>query len=44
MLAAGILEEEARTYLKFTPPDSVVVACVNSPNSVTLFGDAEYVD
>ncbi|KAF9873135.1 hypothetical protein CkaCkLH20_09298 [Colletotrichum karsti] len=38
MLAAGLSEEEATAYLKHVPPGSVVVACVNSPSSVTLSG------
>lgn len=40
MLAAGITEEEANEYLTSVALESVVVACVNSPNSVTLSGDA----
>ncbi|EGX95949.1 Beta-ketoacyl synthase [Cordyceps militaris CM01] len=43
MLAAGISEAEAETYLKDVPAGSVVVACVNSPKSVTLSGDADVV-
>lgn len=44
MLAAGISEGEAREYLEAVPRESVVVACVNSPRSVTLSGDAEHID
>lgn len=38
MLAAGISAEAAKQYLA-DMADSVVVACVNSPESVTLSGD-----
>ncbi|KAI1171815.1 lovastatin nonaketide synthase [Nemania sp. FL0916] len=44
MMAAGISEDEAREYLQKVPPESVVAACINSPGSVTLSGDANYVD
>ncbi|KAI1827688.1 lovastatin nonaketide synthase [Xylaria intraflava] len=44
MMAAGISEDEAREYLKTVPPDSVVAACINSPGSVTLSGDANYIE
>ncbi|KAI0406744.1 ketoacyl-synt-domain-containing protein [Xylaria palmicola] len=43
MLAAGISEDEAQDYLKQVPSGSVVTACINSPKSVTLSGDADYV-
>jgi acyl transferase domain-containing protein/NADPH:quinone reductase-like Zn-dependent oxidoreductase len=43
MLAAGISEEEANEYLSAVAPESVVVACVNSPKSVTLSGDADVI-
>ncbi|RAK81976.1 polyketide synthase [Aspergillus fijiensis CBS 313.89] len=41
MLAAGISADQGREYLRKLPPDSVVVACVNSPSSVTLSGNIE---
>lgn len=41
MLAAGLSEDEAATYLYQVPPGSAVVACVNSPSSVTLSGDQD---
>ncbi|KAF5520959.1 Reducing polyketide synthase FUB1 [Colletotrichum aenigma] len=41
MLAAGLSEDEAATYLDQVPPGSAVVACVNSPSSVTLSGDQD---
>lgn len=44
MLAAGLSQDEARQYLAKVPPESAVVACVNSPSSVTLSGDVEAVD
>ncbi|KAL0933411.1 pksn polyketide synthase for alternapyrone biosynthesis [Colletotrichum truncatum] len=43
MLAAGISEEESAAYLKRVPSGSVVVACVNSPSSVTLSGDIDHI-
>ncbi|KAK0375860.1 PKSN polyketide synthase for alternapyrone biosynthesis protein [Colletotrichum limetticola] len=39
MAAAGVSEEEAERYIEQVPSGSVVVACVNSPSSVTLSGD-----
>jgi acyl transferase domain-containing protein len=39
MLAAGLSEDEALRYLKQDQPGLAVVACVNSPSSVTLAGD-----
>lgn len=44
MMAAGISEDEAREYLGKVPPESVVAACINSPGSVTLSGDADYIE
>ena len=44
MLAAGLDAENAETYLKDTPGGTVVVACHNSPNSVTLSGDMPAID
>ncbi|GKT49640.1 highly reducing polyketide synthase curS1 [Colletotrichum spaethianum] len=39
MLAAGLSEKDAEIYLAQIPHRSAVVACVNSPSSVTLSGD-----
>ncbi|KAK4210832.1 putative polyketide synthase [Rhypophila decipiens] len=39
MLAAGLSREEAAPYLRSLTSGTVVVACVNSPSSVTLSGD-----
>lgn len=39
MLAATISEQEAQTYIEKVSSGELVVACVNSPNSVTLSGD-----
>nr|ALQ32778.1 putative polyketide synthase [Fusarium babinda] len=39
MLAAGLSREEATPYLQHLTSGKVVVACVNSPSSVTLSGD-----
>ncbi|PWY89876.1 polyketide synthase [Aspergillus heteromorphus CBS 117.55] len=44
MLAAGLSASEAQGYLDPLPAQSVVVACVNSPSSVTLSGDADQID
>ncbi|KAF9893168.1 hypothetical protein FE257_012581 [Aspergillus nanangensis] len=44
MLAAGISVEEVKPYLDALPPQSVVVACVNSPSSTTLSGDMEQIE
>ncbi|OJJ02001.1 hypothetical protein ASPVEDRAFT_887593 [Aspergillus versicolor CBS 583.65] len=44
MMAAGISEDEAQTYLDEVPAGSAVIACVNSPSSVTLSGDAQAID
>lgn len=39
MMAAGLSEAEAQMYLSRVPEGSAVVACINSPSSVTLSGD-----
>ncbi|VBB80680.1 Putative polyketide synthase [Podospora comata] len=39
MLAAGLSREEANEYLTKVPAQSAVIACINSPSSVTLSGD-----
>ncbi|OJD32083.1 polyketide synthase [Diplodia corticola] len=44
MLAAGLSRDEAREYLAKVPADSAVVACVNSPSSVTLSGDVDAIN
>ncbi|KAI1427682.1 polyketide synthase [Xylaria sp. FL1777] len=44
MAAAGLGQEEAVKYLSDTPEGRVVVACVNSPGSVTLAGDMKALD
>ncbi|KXH41518.1 PKSN polyketide synthase for alternapyrone biosynthesis protein [Colletotrichum salicis] len=43
MAAAGLSKEEASKYIKQVPSGSVVIACVNSPSSVTLSGDQDAV-
>ncbi|KAK2036708.1 PKSN polyketide synthase for alternapyrone biosynthesis protein [Colletotrichum somersetense] len=43
MAAAGLSEEEAAKYLERVAPGSVVIACVNSPSSITFSGDADAV-
>ncbi|KAL2140167.1 hypothetical protein VTI28DRAFT_4183 [Corynascus sepedonium] len=44
MLAAGLSREEANEYLAKVPHESAVIACINSPSSVTLSGDVDAVD
>jgi acyl transferase domain-containing protein/NADPH:quinone reductase-like Zn-dependent oxidoreductase/NAD(P)-dependent dehydrogenase (short-subunit alcohol dehydrogenase family) len=44
MLAVGLSEEEAREHLSEVTTGSAVVACVNSPSSVTLSGDVDSID
>ncbi|KAI9368681.1 hypothetical protein BJX61DRAFT_546289 [Aspergillus egyptiacus] len=39
MMAVGLSETQSRAYLSHVPEGSAVVACVNSPSSVTLSGD-----
>ena len=40
MLAVGLGVEDVRSYLDAVAPDRVNIACINSPNSTTLSGDA----
>jgi acyl transferase domain-containing protein/NADPH:quinone reductase-like Zn-dependent oxidoreductase/SAM-dependent methyltransferase len=46
MLAAGLSEEAASLYIADVPVEhgKAVIACVNSPSSVTISGDAEAVN
>ena len=44
MMAAGLSHNEAQMYLEQTPYGSAVVACVNSPSSVTLSGNVEAIN
>ncbi|KAL4811864.1 hypothetical protein BDW67DRAFT_189235 [Aspergillus spinulosporus] len=39
MMAVGLSESQATSYLNRVPEGSVVVACINSPSSVTLSGE-----
>jgi acyl transferase domain-containing protein/NADPH:quinone reductase-like Zn-dependent oxidoreductase/NAD(P)-dependent dehydrogenase (short-subunit alcohol dehydrogenase family) len=41
MLAVGLSEEESQRYLNEVAAGSAVVACINSPSSVTLSGDVD---
>ncbi|KAG4219513.1 hypothetical protein PC116_g32008, partial [Phytophthora cactorum] len=41
MLAVGLSSSEAQKYVDLVGNDKVVVACVNSPASVTLSGDED---
>ncbi|KAF3765254.1 hypothetical protein M406DRAFT_42237 [Cryphonectria parasitica EP155] len=43
MIAVGLSAAEARKYVKAVAPGSVVIACENSPASVTLSGDEEQI-
>ncbi|OTB00237.1 hypothetical protein M426DRAFT_15697 [Hypoxylon sp. CI-4A] len=44
MLAAGVGVDEAEKYIKKTTCGRVVIACINSPESVTLAGDLPAID
>lgn len=44
MLATGMSPETAEKYIANTEGGHVVVACINSPDSVTLSGDMEALD
>ncbi|KAK2739800.1 Type I Iterative PKS [Onygenales sp. PD_40] len=44
MLAAGLTQSEAQDYLSRVPHESAVVACINSPSSVTLSGDIDAIN
>ncbi|KAH7131815.1 hypothetical protein B0J11DRAFT_599822 [Dendryphion nanum] len=44
MLAAGLTEYETSQYLSLVPDEAAVLACVNSPSSVTLSGDVDAID
>ncbi|UKZ46034.1 Type I Iterative PKS [Trichoderma virens] len=44
MLAAGLSETDAQKYLSTYSEQTVNVACINSPTSVTLSGDAAAID
>jgi len=44
MMAAGISRKEANEYLSKLPFEAAVVACVNSPNSVTISGNVDAID
>ncbi|KAI0469374.1 polyketide synthase [Xylaria cf. heliscus] len=44
MLAVGLSEHEVQPYLDDLSRGKAVVACVNSPGSVTVSGDADAVD
>ncbi|KAI5460632.1 putative polyketide synthase [Mariannaea sp. PMI_226] len=40
MMAVGLGEEDARRYIEEIKTGSITVACINSPSSTTLSGDA----
>jgi acyl transferase domain-containing protein len=44
MMAVGLSAEAARHYIRDVKAGTVVVACVNSPSSVTISGDASGID
>ncbi len=44
MLAVGLSKEGVLPYLAKVPENSVVVACSNAPNNVTLSGDQSSID
>lgn len=43
-MAVGLSPADAQKYIEMLPTETVVVACVNSPTSVTLSGDADGID
>ena len=44
MMAVGASPEQCAAMIRETCPDAVDIACVNSPSSVTLSGDADAID
>lgn len=44
MMAVALSEADVQSYLAEVPHESVVVACVNSPNNVTLSGNESTID
>ncbi|KAL2069229.1 hypothetical protein VTL71DRAFT_15567 [Oculimacula yallundae] len=44
MMAVGISKDAIQVYLEKVAPGSVVVACFNSPSSLTLSGDVDAID
>ncbi|KAJ5135407.1 Lovastatin diketide synthase LovF [Penicillium bovifimosum] len=44
MMAAGLSQNDAQIYLEKIPAGSAVIACINSPSSVTLSGDVDAID
>lgn len=44
MMAAGLSQEEAEKYIQAVSRGKIVVACVNSPSSVTISGDDSGID
>ncbi|KAH8169844.1 KR domain-containing protein [Sarocladium implicatum] len=44
MMAVGASPERCADFIRETCPDAVDIACVNSPSSVTLSGDATAID
>jgi acyl transferase domain-containing protein len=44
MTAVSISEEQARPYIRYARNDSVDIACINGPRSVTLSGDEDQIE
>jgi acyl transferase domain-containing protein len=44
MIAVGLSDEGVVPYLRNVPENTVVVACINAPNNVTLSGDESSID
>lgn len=44
MIAVGLSAVDVVSYIGKVPENSVVVACINSPNNVTLSGDGSSID
>jgi acyl transferase domain-containing protein len=44
MIAVGLSDEGVVPYLSNVPENTVVVACINAPNNVTLSGNESSID
>ncbi|PGH26935.1 hypothetical protein AJ80_01317 [Polytolypa hystricis UAMH7299] len=44
MMAAGLSSDEAQAYINTVTSGMIVVACINSPSSVTISGDEKGID
>jgi NADPH:quinone reductase-like Zn-dependent oxidoreductase/NADP-dependent 3-hydroxy acid dehydrogenase YdfG len=44
MMSVGLSESDVQPYLSKVPANSVAVACINAPHSITLSGDESSID